>query len=89
MANMGACCTGVEDLLVAVDYEDAARYIPAKLRQGTTSSTQTFEITVGRGMILLGKGQNKMDAFCVITDKATGQRLMKTRTVLSGEEPSW
>lgn len=94
MTDMGAAQVCVDDLVFAMEAEDTTRVLQSnkspRLGGVKEPPRHTFSITILRGENLLGKAQNKgADGFVTITDRETGERYIKTRTVLGAEDPRW
>ena len=84
--------SSLADLGFAMEAEETARIVKThKLPSAQAEkSTNVFTVMIMRGENLLGKGLNKpADAFVHVTDKESGERLLKTRTVLGAEDPRW
>ena len=88
---MGAAKACLDDLVFAMEAEETARIVKThkRLSNGGDKSRLIFSVTVMRGENLLGKGLKSADAFVIITDPETGERLLKSRTVLGVEDPRW
>ncbi len=94
---MGAAQISLEDLVFAMEAEETARILRShKVPNGSSSAALTektrnvFSVTVMRGENLLAKNLTKpADGFVVVVDKETGERVLKTRTVLGAEDPRW
>jgi hypothetical protein len=89
---MGAAQVCLDDLHFALEAEETARIVREhKLPNGPPEKNRNvFTVTIMRGEGILGKGSNKgADGFVTVTDKETGERLIKTRTVLGQEDPKW
>lgn len=91
ISNMSACATSLDDLMTAIGPEETTRLVRTKTRGDVDQAIKyPFVVGITRGQNLLGKGQGKAaDAFCVIADNQSGERLIKTRTVLGVEDPRW
>lgn len=85
LTDMGAAQISLDDLVYAMEAEETSRIV-----KPATSGKQryVFSVTVMRGENLLGKSK-AADAFVVITNRMTGERHLKTRTVLGAEDPRW
>lgn len=88
---MGAAQECVSDLVFALEAEDTKRIVKQHRLPDTAPdrNRHVFSVTVMRGEGLLGKGTRAADGFAVVTDKETGERLIKTETVLGVEDPNW
>lgn len=89
---MGAAKDCVEDLMSSLHAEETARIIRQHSHRSANekATRHAFTITVTRGENLLSRSQTKAaDAFVVITDKESGERVLKSRTVLGAEDPKW
>lgn len=89
---MGAAKACLGDLIFAMEAEETARIVKQHKPKtnGETKLRHVFTLTVMRGENLFGKGLNKpADSFLVVTDRETGERLLKSRTVLGAEDPKW
>jgi hypothetical protein len=89
---MGAAQVCLDDLLFALEADETARIVKEhKLPNGPPERTRhVFTVMVLRGENILTRGLVKgADGFVVVTDKETGERLIKTRTVLGQEDPKW
>ncbi|KAL7418776.1 hypothetical protein Q5752_006459 [Cryptotrichosporon argae] len=93
LTDMGAAQVSLDDLAFAMEADETARIVREHRLSvvGNDKPTRSvFSVTVLRGGGLLGKSQTKpADAFVAVTDKETGERLIKTRTVLAAEDPKW
>ena len=93
LTNMGAARACLEDLIYAMEAEDTARIIKshkAPMHGGEKlQHRHVLSVKVIRGENLLGRGSKPADGFAVITDKESGERLLKSRTVLGAEDPRW
>ncbi|KAK8843517.1 hypothetical protein IAR55_007177 [Kwoniella newhampshirensis] len=91
--DMGAAQVSLEDLVFAMEAEETARIVKEHKLNGALPDKATrhvFTIIVLRGDSLLGRGLSKAaDSFVTVVDKETGERLIKTRTVLGAEDPRW
>jgi len=86
---MSAAQACLEDLSLAMEADVTTRIVQTRIN-GVEKLRHIFTVTVMRGENLLGKGLNKpADAFVIITDRETGDRLLKSRTVLGAEDPRW
>ncbi|ORX38986.1 hypothetical protein BD324DRAFT_618118 [Kockovaella imperatae] len=57
---------------------------------GDATGRRAVTVTLMRGSGMLAKGSTKAaDAFVVFSDKETGDRLLKTQTILGNENPRW
>lgn len=89
---MGAAKVCLDDLVFALEAEETAQIIKAhKLPNGPPEKHRNvFTVSILRGEGILARGLTKgADGFVVVTDKDTGERLIKTRTVLGQEDPKW
>lgn len=89
---MGAAKVCLDDLVFALEAEETARIVKEhKLPNGPPETKRNvFSVTILRGEGILTRALNKgADGFVVVTDKETGERLIKTRTILSQEDPKW
>ena len=92
LTDMGAAQICLEDLMESMEAEETARIVTAHKPRaiGGERPRHIFSITLMRGENLLGKGFSKpADAFVVITDGETSERLLKSRTILGVEDPRW
>ncbi|WVQ81673.1 hypothetical protein IAT38_003798 [Cryptococcus sp. DSM 104549] len=94
LTDMGAAQTSLEDMSFAMEAEDCARIVKAhKLGAGAAPERgvrHVFTVTVLRGEGLLGRGLHKpADGFVTVVDKETGERCVKTKTILGVEDPKW
>lgn len=93
LTDMGAAQTCLEDMSFAMEAEDTARIIKAHHLSGAQPDKairHVFTVTILRGENLLGKGLIKAaDGFVVVLDKQSGDRCIKTKTVLGTEDPKW
>ncbi|KIR25299.1 cytoplasmic protein [Cryptococcus deuterogattii 99/473] len=93
LTDMGAAKTCLEDMSFAMEAEDTARIIKAHHLSGAQPDKairHLFAVTILRGENLLGKGLVKAaDGFVVVLDKQSGERCIKTKTVLGTEDPKW
>ncbi|ORY25540.1 hypothetical protein BCR39DRAFT_543937 [Naematelia encephala] len=95
LTDMSAAQVCLEDLVYALEAEDTARIVKEhKLSSGISASDKpgrnVFTVTVMRGENMLGKGLGKpADAFVTVVDRETGERLVKSRTILGAEDPRW
>ncbi|ODO07655.1 cytoplasmic protein [Cryptococcus wingfieldii CBS 7118] len=93
LTDMGAAKTCLEDLTFALEAAHTARIV--KSHHLDTPHTErnvnhVFTVTVVRGQGLLGRGlKGGADAFVVVLDKGTGERRIKTKTILGAEDPKW
>ncbi|WVQ64082.1 uncharacterized protein L199_002241 [Kwoniella botswanensis] len=92
LTDMSAAKQSLEDLMYAMEAEDTARIVKS-VKSNTANDKSTrhvFTVTVLRGENLIGRGGSKpADGFVIVTDKETGERLIKTRTILGAEDPRW
>jgi len=88
---MGAAQICLEDLVFALEADETAQILKQHKLSGPPERTRhVFTVNVLRGEGILTKGLTKgADGFAVVTDKETGERLTKTRTVLGQEDPRW
>ena len=89
---MGAAQACIDDLTFAMEADETARIVRTHKPSvnGTEKPRHLFTVTLMRGENLFGKGLSKpADAFVVISDKETGDRLLKSRTILGAEDPRW
>lgn len=91
LTNMGAANLCVDDLAHLMEADESARVVREhKLADAFPRPKQyRFSVTVLRGQNLLTKSAKPADALVTVTDKATGERLFKSRTVLETEDPKW
>lgn len=91
MTDMGAAQICLDDLVFALEAEDTARIVKQNKPPGVPERARhVFSVTIMRGEGILTKGLGKgADGFVVVTDTQTGERLIKTRTVLGQEDPRW
>ncbi|OCF44431.1 cytoplasmic protein [Kwoniella heveanensis CBS 569] len=92
LTDMGAAKVCLEDLVFAMEAEDTARIVKAAKpsSQQDKSSRHIFTVSILRGENLVGRGGSKAaDVFVCVVDRETGERLIKTRTVLGAEDPRW
>lgn len=85
LTDMGAAQISLEDLIYAMEADETARIVKPK---ATGKARYVFSITVMRGQNLFGKSK-PADGFVVVGEVGGGERLLKTRTVLSSEDPRW
>ncbi|WWC91481.1 uncharacterized protein L201_006427 [Kwoniella dendrophila CBS 6074] len=92
LTDMSAAKQSLDDLMYAMEAEDTARIVKS-VKSGSVadkSARHVFTVTILRGQNLVGKGGSKAaDGFVTVIDKETGERLIKTRTVLGAEDPRW
>jgi hypothetical protein len=88
---MGAAQICLDDLVFALEAEDTARIVKQNKPPGVPErSRHIFSVTIMRGEGILNKNLGKgADGFVTVTDAQTGERLIKTRTVLGQEDPRW
>ncbi|ADV25829.1 cytoplasmic protein [Cryptococcus gattii E566] len=93
LTDMGAAKTCLEDMSFAMEAEDTARIIKAHHLSGAQPDKairHVFTVSILRGENLLGKGLVKAaDGFVVVLDKQSGERCIKTKTVMGTEDPKW
>ncbi|WVR09258.1 hypothetical protein IAU60_006323 [Kwoniella sp. DSM 27419] len=93
LTDMGAAQICLEDLVYAMEAEDTLRIVKAaQARSGATQDKSTrhlFTVTILRGESLVGRAAKPADGFVCVVDRETGERLIKTRTVLGAEDPRW
>ncbi|WVW79162.1 hypothetical protein I302_101128 [Kwoniella bestiolae CBS 10118] len=93
LTDMSAAKQSLEDLMYAMEAEDTARIVKSHKSTNAANdktSRHVFTVTILRGENLLGRGGTKAaDGFVVVSDRETGERLIKTRTVLGAEDPRW
>ena len=81
----------LDDLVFALEADETARIVKQhKLSGPADKNRHVFTVNILRGEGILTKGLTKAaDGFAVVTDRETGERLVKTRTVLGQEDPRW
>lgn len=93
LTDMGAAKTCLEDMAFAMEAKDTARIIKAHHLSGAPPDKtirHLFTVMILRGEDLLGKGLVKAaDGFVVVLDKQSGERCIKTKTVLNTQDPKW
>ena len=91
LTDMGAAQICLDDLVFALEAEDTARIVKQNKPPGVPErSRHIFSVTIMRGEGILNKSLGKgADGFVTVTDAQTGERLIKTRTVLGQEDPRW
>ena len=92
LTDMGGAKDCLEDLIHAMEAEETARIVKTHKPplNGGDKSRLIFNVTIMRGESMFGKNLNKpADTFVVITDRETGDRLLKSRTILGVEDPRW
>ncbi|EIW67151.1 hypothetical protein TREMEDRAFT_40715 [Tremella mesenterica DSM 1558] len=89
LTDMGAARISLDDLSFAMEAEETARIINLKPKPSSQTVRHVFTVNLMRGENLSGKGNKAPDAFVIINDKESGERYLKSRTMLGAEDPRW